>query len=98
MTAFALSAGLAGLTGALLGAIRFITPTMGAEPLLKAMIVIIFGGLGSLGATAGAAYAIGILEAFLVLTVGLYWAPSILFLTIIVGLVIRPQGLFGAKA
>ncbi len=40
----------------------------------------------------------GILEAFLVLAVGLYWAPSILFLIIILGLVLRPQGLFGARA
>jgi len=98
MTAFSLSAGLAGLTGILLGSIRFITPTMGSEPLLKAMIVIIFGGLGSLGGTVGAAYAIGFLEAALVLTVGLYWTPSILFLVIILVLVLRPEGLFGKAA
>lgn len=95
LIAFALSAALAGLTGGLLGAIRFITPTMGAEPLLMAMIVVIFGGLGSLGATVGAAYVIGFLEAILVLTVGLYWTPSVLFLIIIAVLVLRPQGLFG---
>lgn len=59
------------------------------------MIVVIFGGLGSLGATAGAAYVIGFVEAFLILTVGLYWSPSILFLLMIVVLIIRPNGLFG---
>lgn len=93
--AFSLSAALAGLTGALLGSIRFITPSMGSEPLLKAMIVVIFGGLGSLGATAGAAYVIGMLEAFLVLAVGLYWTPSCLFVVMILTLTMRPQGLFG---
>ncbi|MGI9506967.1 MAG: branched-chain amino acid ABC transporter permease [Geminicoccaceae bacterium] len=93
--AFGLSAGLAGLTGALLGSIRFITPSLGAEPLVKAMIVVIFGGLGSLGATAGAAYVIGFVEAFLILGVGLYWSPSILFLLMIVVLIVRPNGLFG---
>lgn len=95
LTAFSLSAALAGLTGVLLGSIRFVKPDMGAEPLLNAMIVIIFGGLGSLGGTVGAAYAIGFAEAFLVLGFGLYWTPSILFLIIILVLVLRPAGLFG---
>lgn len=93
--AFGVSAALAGLTGVLLGSIRFITPTMGAEPLIKAMIVVIFGGLGSLGATAGAAYVIGIIEAVLILIIGLYWTPFMLFLLMIVVLVFRPNGLFG---
>ncbi|MEM9105644.1 MAG: branched-chain amino acid ABC transporter permease [Pseudomonadota bacterium] len=95
--AFGLSAALAGLTGSLLGSIRFITPTMGAEPLIKAMIVVIFGGLGSLGATAGAAYLIGLIEALLILWVGLYWTPFMLFLMMIVVLVFRPNGVFGGK-
>lgn len=95
--AFGLSAALAGLTGTLLGSIRFITPTMGVEPLVKAMIVVIFGGLGSLGATAGAAYVIGFIEALLILWIGLYWTPFALFLLMIVVLVFRPNGIFGGR-
>lgn len=95
--AFGISAALAGLTGALLGSIRFITPAMGTEPLTKAMIVVIFGGLGSLGSTAGAAYLIGFIEAFLVLWLGLYWTPFALFLLMILVLLFRPNGIFGAK-
>ncbi len=93
--AFGLGAALAGLTGVLLGGIRLVTPTLGAEPLVKAMIVVIFGGLGSLGATVGAAFVIGITEAILILVLGLYWTPFVLFLTLIVVLVFRPNGLFG---
>ena len=93
--AFGLGAALAGLTGILLGGIRFITPSMGAEPLVKAMIVVIFGGLGSLGATVGAAFVIGLTEAFLILVLGLYWTPFVLFLGLIVVLILRPNGLFG---
>ncbi|MCB2129795.1 MAG: branched-chain amino acid ABC transporter permease [Rhodobacteraceae bacterium] len=93
--AFGLGAALAGLTGVLLGGIRFITPSLGAEPLVKAMIVVIFGGLGSLGATVGAAFVIGLAEAFLVLTLGLYWTPFALFLGLIAVLIFRPNGLFG---
>lgn len=93
--AFFLSAALAGLAGALLGSIRFITPSLGVEPLVMAMIVVIFGGLGSLAATAGAAYVIGMIDAFLTLTIGLYWTPSALFALMILVLVFRPNGLFG---
>ena len=93
--AFGLGAALAGLSGILLGSIRFITPGLGAEPLVKAMIVVIFGGLGSLGATAGAAFVIGMTEAFLILVVGLYWTPFLLFMFLIAVLVFRPTGLFG---
>ncbi|MEM8731347.1 MAG: branched-chain amino acid ABC transporter permease [Pseudomonadota bacterium] len=93
--AFGLGAALAGLTGVLLGGIRFITPSLGVEPLVKAMIVVIFGGLGSLGATVGAAFVIGLAEAFLVLALGLYWTPFVLFLSLIIVLIFRPNGLFG---
>lgn len=93
--AFGLGAALAGLTGVLLGGIRFITPSLGAEPLVKAMIVVIFGGLGSLGATVGAAFVIGMTEAFLVLVLGLYWTPFVLFLGLIIVQIFRPNGLFG---
>lgn len=93
--AFGLGAGLAGLTGVLLGGIRFVTPNLGVEPLVKAMIVVIFGGLGSLGATVGAAFVIGLAEAFLVLALGLYWTPFVLFLGLIIVLIFRPNGLFG---
>lgn len=92
---FALSAGLAALTGILLGSVRLVTPTFGSEPLVKALIIVIFGGLGSLGGTIAAAYLIGLLEAALIFFIGIYWAPSMIFVLLIAILLIRPQGLLG---
>lgn len=92
---FALSAVLAGLTGVLLGSVRMVTPAFGSEPLVKALIIVIFGGLGSLGGTILAAYLIGLLEAALVFFIGIYWAPSMIFVLLIVILLLRPQGLLG---
>jgi branched-chain amino acid transport system permease protein len=92
---FALSAALAGLTGVLLGSVRMVTPGFGAEPLVKALIIVIFGGLGSLGGTIVAAYLLGLLEAFLIFFIGIYWAPSMIFILLILILLIRPQGLLG---
>lgn len=94
MVSFSLSAALAGLAGILLGSIRFITPDMGSEPLVKALIVTIFGGLGSMLGTVLGAYVIGLLEACSNYFVGLYWTPVILFVVMIVTLMIRPRGLF----
>ncbi|PSH62180.1 branched-chain amino acid ABC transporter permease [Phyllobacterium sophorae] len=92
---FALSALLAGLTGVLLGSVRLLTPEFGSEPLVKALIIVIFGGLGSLGGTIAAAYLLGIIEATLTFFIGIYWTPSMIFLLLIVVLLFRPQGLLG---
>lgn len=95
---FGLATALAGIAGAFYGGLRLMKPTMGAEPLVKALIVVIFGGLGNIGGTIAAAYVIGFLEAFLVYFVGLYWTPSILFLVMIFVLFFRHEGLFGGSA
>jgi branched-chain amino acid transport system permease protein len=95
MLAFAASAILAGAAGILLGAMRPMTPTMGSEPLVKALVVAILGGLGSVGGTIGGAYVIGLVEAVSTYAIGLYWTPAVLFGVMIVVLLWRPNGLFG---
>ena len=70
-------------------------PTAGFNPMIKALVVTIFGGLGSVKGTIWAAYIIGLLEAFLIVYVGASFALPGLFLFMIVMLVIRPNGLFG---
>ena len=97
MTAFGLSALLAAVAGVLLGSIRFLSPGMGGEPLTKALVVAIFGGLGSILGTVVGAYVIGLVEAFSNYVIGLYWAPAVLFGVMIVTLMIRPSGLFGRQ-
>ena len=49
--------------GVLLASVFFVSPNAGDLPLLKALIVAIFGGLGSVRGTIVAAYIIGLLEA-----------------------------------
>jgi len=95
--AFALSAALAAAAGVLLGSIRFISPELGAEPLVKALIVAIFGGLGSIVGTIGGAYVIGLFEALSTYFIGLYATPAVLFAAMIAVLMLRPTGLFGKR-
>ncbi|MEM4723535.1 MAG: branched-chain amino acid ABC transporter permease [Candidatus Hadarchaeum sp.] len=90
-----ISAGLAGLAGALLSSVFYIAPTAGFNPMVKALVVTIFGGLGSVKGTVWAAFVIGLLEAFLQVYLGTGWALPGLFLFMILMLIIRPTGLFG---
>jgi branched-chain amino acid transport system permease protein len=94
---FAVSAVLAAIAGVLLGGLFFIIPTMGSEPLLRAFIVVVFGGLGSLPGTVIASYLIGLIESISGFMLTLYWAPVVLFAVLILVLIVRPTGLMGAE-
>lgn len=97
LTVFAISAAFAAAAGIMLGSTRFVTPTMGAGPLLNAFIVVILGGLGSLGGTITGAYLVGFLEAIAISMLGLYWSPVVLFSVMVLVLIIKPTGLFGVE-
>jgi branched-subunit amino acid ABC-type transport system permease component len=90
-----LASALAGIAGVFLGALYFAYPGAGDLPLLEALIVVIFGGLGSLPGTVYAAYAIGLIQATAEVMVGTTWSLPILYGVILLVLVFRPQGLMG---
>ena len=94
---FCLGAALAGMGGVLGGPILSVYPGLDMDMLPLALIVVILGGPGSIvGALAGSFF-IGILYTF-----GQARLPElayvILFLPMVAALVLRPQGLFGARA
>ena len=90
-----LAAGLAGLAGVLLAPVYFVSPTMGELPMLQALIVAIFAGLGSTKGTIIAAYIIGFVQA----AVSIYWSSTyampVLYALIVVVLIARPYGIAG---
>ncbi len=90
-----LASALAGIAGVFLGGLYFASPQAGDQPLLIALIVVIFGGLGSLPGTVYAAYAIGFIQATAEVLVGTTWALPILYAVILLVLIVRPQGLMG---
>ncbi|MGR3815168.1 MAG: branched-chain amino acid ABC transporter permease [Cognatishimia activa] len=93
--AFGISAAMAALAGIFLGGIRFMAPTMGIDPLMKALIVVIFGGIARFTSPIYAAFIVGLVESFSNYFVGLYWTPAVLFTMMIVVLFLKPSGLFG---
>lgn len=90
-----LASALAGIGGVFLGAKFFAYPGAGDLPLLEALIVVIFGGLGSLPGTLYAAYTIGFIQASAEVAVGTTWSLPILYGVILLVLIVRPQGLKG---
>jgi branched-chain amino acid transport system permease protein len=90
-----LASALAGVGGVFLGALYFAYPQAGELPLLQALIVVVFAGLGSLPGTIYAAYAIGIIQATCEVLIGTTWALPILYGFIFMLLIVRPHGLLG---
>jgi branched-chain amino acid transport system permease protein len=96
-TVFAVGAGLAAIAGVLVVPIQQAHYLMGNDPLLLSFIVVIIGGLGSLGGTLVAAFVIGISDG----VISVFFSPTLakILATLLVALVlvVRPSGLFGAR-
>ena len=96
--AFALATGLAGLTGALVTPILALDPHVGDSVLAKSFMVVILGGLGSIGGATVAAFLVGMFEAYSSVYLGGSKGALALFVFVLVILVVRPTGLMGRVA
>ena len=91
----AISGALAGLAGVLLSPSFFLNPQSGFNPMIQALIVTIFGGLGSIRGALVAGFVLGVFESFVEVFYGVAWAQPGVFVLIILMLIVRPNGLFG---
>lgn len=92
---FGIGVGLAAVAGALMAPLFSVSPFVGAAPLLKAFIVVILGGLGSIPGAAVASLTLGLLESYGSLFFKSSTADMFIFLLVIIMLVVRPKGLLG---
>ncbi|RFZ86247.1 branched-chain amino acid ABC transporter permease [Shinella sp. WSJ-2] len=111
---FALGAALAGLAGALVGALQSVQVGMGEPVLILAFVVIVIGGIGSIKGALIGAVIVGVVD-----TMGRFLLPSLLALTmpaaqattigaalasmliyVVMALILafRPSGLFAAQS
>jgi branched-chain amino acid transport system permease protein len=91
---FALGVGLAGLGGAVNSAIVAAVPDMGVEMTVECFVVVVIGGLGSLGGAILGGLIIGQVISFVSLFAS-DWSNVAIFLTMLLILLIRTRGLFG---
>ena len=98
LLAFGIGCAFSALGGVLLMPFSSVYPTVGIPFTLIAFIVVVLGGLGSMGGTFLAGLFIGVVEAI----GGTYVSPAlkeaIYFGIFIIAILIRPQGIFGKGA
>jgi branched-chain amino acid transport system permease protein len=86
---------LAAIGGALIGSIFVMNPSIGLVPMLKAFIIIIMGGLGSIGGCILAGLLLGIIDSVVATLLGANLAYVAAFAILILIIIIRPRGFFG---
>lgn len=97
MYAFAVGSFLAAVAAIMISFDTDMTPTMGFNALIKGVIAVIIGGMGSLPGAALGGLFLGLAE-----NLGVYWLPSkwqdtIAFVILILFLLFRPYGILGKK-
>ncbi len=86
---------LAASAGVLISSLATLSPEMGENPLLRAFVICVVAGLGSVAGAGFAALLLGLFEATIQYYFGLRFGFPIMLGLVIVVLVIRPSGLFG---
>ena len=94
---FGLGAALAAVAGFLLTNVLFISPSGGWDPLTIAFIIVVFGGIGSVGGTVVASYIVATAQQYVALLLDPQWGLALSFVMMIIVLIVRPRGLFGFK-
>lgn len=92
---FGIGIGLAAIAGALMAPLFSVSPFMGQTPLLKAFMVVILGGLGSIPGAALAGLCLGLLESYSSLVLSSSTADMLIFILVVVGMLAFPRGLIG---
>jgi len=97
MLSFIIGAALAGVAGALVSVSYSINPAIGLDWTLKALIVMVLGGLGSPVGTFIGGLILGVTESATSVLISTDYREVAGLLLFLLVLIFRPQGLFGKK-
>lgn len=97
LLSFVLGAALAGAAGTLVAVGYSVEPVMGLHWTLKALIVLVMGGIGSIAGTLVGGLILGITESAAAIWISGNYRHVVGLAIFILVLLVRPQGLFGAK-
>lgn len=95
MLTMAIGSALAGLAGALLAPISQVYPTMGDSMIIKAFVIIVLAGMGSINGALLGGLIVGLAESFGSAYISLEFRDVYPLLLLVLILVVRPQGIFG---
>jgi branched-chain amino acid transport system permease protein len=88
---------LAAMAGSIMAPVYSVNPFMGRIPMIMSLLAIVIGGLGSLTGAIVGGIILGLLNSVIAYKIS-YFSEVALFVLVILILLIRPQGLFGAPA
>jgi len=97
LLAFVMGAALAGAAGTLVAVGKSIEPSMGMHWTLKGLIVMVLGGVGSITGTLVGGLLLGVAESATAIWISGNYRQVVGLVLFILVLLLRPQGLFGAK-
>lgn len=86
---------LAGAAGALIAPLFYINPFMGQLPIMKAFVVIVLGGMGSIPGAIIGSLIVAFVENYTAVLFGGHLATMAIMAIVVVMLIIRPQGILG---
>jgi len=96
--AFIVGSALVGVSALLVGLnVGIIDFNMGSDIILMATVAMIIGGLGNVGAAAGGGFVLGMIQNIAIWKIESKWQMALSFAILIVVLLFRPSGLFGAN-
>ncbi len=95
--AMAVGCALAAAAGSLAGSLFMLGPYMGTYPLIKGLVIIVLGGMGSLAGAVVAGMILGLIDGLVPILFGPALAAMLPLLIVILVLIFRPQGLFGRE-
>jgi branched-chain amino acid transport system permease protein len=93
---FGLGTSTAAAAGAVYGVLYPFNPGSHYDLISRLLSILVLGGLGSLGGAVLAALLMGVVEAVVAVEISPVWASFSFFVVLIVLLLVRPQGFFGA--
>ncbi len=94
---FAIGCGIAGVAGACFTTIASTGPTSGSLYIVDTFLVVVFGGSGSILGTVASAFSIAQAQSILTFFLTNAMGKVVTLLTIIIILMLRPEGLFSSK-
>lgn len=93
---FFISGALAGVAGVMIGiAFNSVHFLMGEPYMLRAFVIIVLGGLGSIGGAVIAGLALGVTHTLTVAYISADLSDAIIFSILFLALLVKPSGLFG---
>jgi branched-chain amino acid transport system permease protein len=98
LTTFAISGALAAVAGSLIAPLVLVFPTMGAVIVLKAFVIVILGGMGSVPGAIVGGYLLALAETMAGTYVAFAFSELIAFALLTVVLFVKPTGLFAQGA